>query len=653
MMMESMLFVLFILFFGFSLSVDCIAADGDSPIETKSLSPEIVLTPSRLPQRLAESASTITLIDRAMIEASGARRLVDVLRLVPGFQVGYKRNALPTAAYHGLTDEYSRRILLLVNGQRIFQYARGVITWNNLPVSLENIERIEVIRGPDAAAYGSNALEAVINIQTGNASEYPGLSSRLTVGSNGVSEAFVRHGGRFGALNYMASFSTTGDTGYDSLADDRRNSIFSLLGEMPLAGGELQLQTGLAYGLYDTEEPPVPAVRGDAHFSETNHFQTVKWRKTIDTDNEWAVTVSHNFFDYRDPGYLVPTQKGITFHFAQGIKEERYEMDFQFFHRFSETFRSIFGGGYYDEQVYAPGNFDTDNHLSNTVSWLNGHLEYRLSPQSIINLGAMVEQSSLTSDWLFLPRVSFHHHFDSQQTVRVGYATGSRQPTLYENNGRAAGVSTTPPLKTYAVIATGGLNSETNRSVEVGYHREKERSQIDARFFRDRYSHYIGTYYRPVSGILTLLPGKVLDFANESPIQVQGMELQGDWTSGVGTRLFGSYAFTHINADGTRFNAGYEPSAPRHGVGLLVSQDLGAGWQFSLNYDYQSKMQWYRDAPIAAYHQLGARLAKRGKLHSTTFVAELVGTNLLGPLEDYLPTQSWDRTVFFRLSLDQ
>jgi iron complex outermembrane receptor protein len=62
-----------------------------------------------LPQRLDESPSTVTVIDRAMIEASGARRLVDVLRLVPGFQVGYKNNSLPTAAYHGLSDEYARR----------------------------------------------------------------------------------------------------------------------------------------------------------------------------------------------------------------------------------------------------------------------------------------------------------------------------------------------------------------------------------------------------------------------------------------------------------------------------------------------------------------------------------------------------------------
>ena len=133
-----------------------------------------VLTPARLPQRLDEAPNAMTVIDRAMIEASGARRLEEVLRLVPGFQVGHKYNNQPTAAYHGLSDEFARRVLVLVNGQRIFQYSWGGVDWNNLPIPLKDIERIEVIRGPSAAAYGSNALTAVINLQTGSAAEYAG-----------------------------------------------------------------------------------------------------------------------------------------------------------------------------------------------------------------------------------------------------------------------------------------------------------------------------------------------------------------------------------------------------------------------------------------------------------------------------------------------
>lgn len=209
-----------------------LAADGDRDSDFPQ-----VLTPSRLPQRLDEAPSTVTIIDRAMIEASGARRLVDVLRLVPGLQVGYKNNSLPTATYHGLSDEYARRLLLLLNGQRIFQYSRGVIEWNNLPIPLENIERIEVVRGPAAAAYGSNALQAVINIQTGSPAEYPGLSTQIAGGSDGIADGFLRYGGRVGAMDYTLSLSSVGDSGYPGVYDDRRNTSLSFMGDVPFEVG--------------------------------------------------------------------------------------------------------------------------------------------------------------------------------------------------------------------------------------------------------------------------------------------------------------------------------------------------------------------------------------------------------------------------------
>ena len=627
-----------------------LAADGDRDRDFPQ-----VLTPSRLPQRLDEAPSTVTIIDRAMIEASGARRLVDVLRLVPGLQVGYKNNSLPTATYHGLSDEYARRLLLLLNGQRIFQYSRGVIEWNNLPVPLENIERIEIVRGPAAAAYGSNALQAVINIQTGSPAEYPGLSTQIAGGSDGIVDGFLRYGGRVGAMDYTLSGSSVGDSGYPGVYDDRRNTSLSFLGEMPFeAGGELKLQTGFARGDYGIQdpEPTFPAPARD--FPVTDNFQSLQWRQPGTRNDEWALTLSHNVFHYGDRGFrndqLLP---GVTLQFDYDIEEERYEADVQYIRRFSDAWRARVGFGYYQERVRSPFYFDTDATLSNEVSWLAGHGEYRINPDWITNVGAMLEYSSLSDSWLFLPRISLHHHLDDRQTLRIAYSTGSRQPTLYENNGRAIIRGVNVPLTIYGAYASGGLNPEINRSIELGYHWQTVRNQFDVRLFQERYSSYIGTYYRSAPDVPTALPGMVLDFANDDPIMVRGLEAQWDWRNLSGTRLFASYALTTIDASGTRFDAGYEDSAPRHGLGLLASQEFGNGWQASLNYDYQSGMQWYRDQPIDGYHQLGVRLAKRFKLGSTPVTAELIGANLLGPVSDYLPNREWDRSVFLRFSLDR
>ena len=615
--------------------------------------PPHVLTPSRLPQRLDEAPGAVTVIDRAMIEASGARRLVDVLRLIPGFQVGYKTNRLPTAAYHGLNDEYARRTLLLLNGQRIFQYSRGVIEWNNLPVPLENIERIEIVRGPAAAAYGSNALQAVIDIQTGSATEYVGFSGRMTDGGGGIADRFLRHGGRLGSMDYALSLASSGDDGYDNLWDDRRNTNGSFLGEMPLGGGELQAQAGFARGDYQIQdlEPAWPTDLRD--FPVTDHFQSLRWRRPGAANDEWVVTLSHNAFHYGDRGFssdrILP---GVTLRFDYDIREERYEADVQYLRRFSDRWQTVTGAGHYREMVRSPHYFDTDAALDNAVSWLFGHGEYRLDPAWVFNVGAMVEHSSLTRSWLTLPRFSVHYHLDDRQTLRVAYSTGSRQPTLYENNGRAVVRATDAPLTIYRVIASGGLDPELNRSLELGYHWQAARNGFDVRLFQERYSDYIGTYYRPAPDVPTALPGVILDFANDAPITVRGLEAQWDWRNASGARLFAGYALTAIDASGTRFDAGYEDSAPRHGLGLLVDQTFGDGWQVSVNYDYQSGMRWYRDESIDGYHQLGARIAKRFKLGSSSAVAELIGANLLGPIGDYLPDHSWDRVLFFRLSID-
>ena len=615
--------------------------------------PPLVLTPSRLPQPLDESPSTITVIDRALIEASGARRLADVLRLVPGFQVGYKTNSLPTATYHGLSDEYARRTLLLLNGQRIFQYARGVIEWNNLPVPLENIERIEVVRGPAAAAYGSNALQAVINIQTGSAAEYPGLATRFAAGGDGIADGFARYGDRIGALDYTLSLASQGDRGYRGIHDDRRNTTLSFQGETrAAAGGELQLQAGLARGDYQIQDPNPALPKQARDFSVTNHFQSLRWRQPRTADDEWVVTLSHNRFDYGDRGFtddqILP---GVTLRVDHRIEEARYEANLQYFRRFSPQARATTGVGYYHEAVRAPYYFDTDATLDNAVTWWAGHGEYRLDPAWVLNVGAMLEHSSLTDAWLFLPRVSLHHHLDDRHTLRAAYSTGSRQPTLYENQGRAIVRGMNVPLTIYGAIASGGLDPEIARSWELGYHWQAGRNQFDARLYYDRYIDYIGTYYRPAPDVPTLLPGVVLDFANDDPLSVRGLEVQWDWRSPGDTRWFASYALTGVDASGTRYDAGYAESAPRHGLNVLVDWDVGRGWRASANYGYQSRMRWYQDPSIDGYHQLGLRLARRFNVGSHSVLAELIGANLLGSVSDYLPDQAWERVLFFRLAV--
>lgn len=623
--------------------------------------PPRVLTPARLPQRLDEAPNSMTVIDREMIAASGARRLEEVLRLVPGFQVGHKYNNQPTVAYHGLSDEFARRVLLLVNGQRIFQYSGGAVDWNNLPIPLPDIERIEVIRGPSAASYGSNALAAVINIQTGSAAEYAGLTSQAAGGSNRIADGFWRGGGQVGPLNYALSLASTGDGGYPGIHDDRRNHLLLLQAELPVgANGELQLLAGYAQGDYQAQNvnPAYPGTFA-REFTDTNRFQSVQWRQSLNADDELQMTLSRNTVHHGDPGFtsaaVIP---GVTLKVDFQFEAVRDELELQYSRRFSDHWRTVAGVGYYRDAFRSPYYLDTEATVATHVAQLFGHAEYRPWDPVVVNLGAMLERAPLSAEWLLLPRLSVHYHLDDRQTLRAIYATGSRQPTIYENQGRAVVRGVNVPLTRYRVYATGsahgGLAPELNRALELGYGWQPARSfTVDVRLFQERISDFIGAFSRPETGHRTVLPGnQVLDFSNENAMTLRGLEAQLTWRNQRGARVFAGYAWIDADAAGTRFEGDYAQSVPHHAASLLFSQDLADGWQASLAYTYQSAMRWYREAPIAAYHPGTVRLAKRFHWGQTDAVAELIGGNLGESGSDYLPDRAWERGLFVRVAVD-
>ena len=109
----------------------------------------IVLSVSRLPQRLDETPGAVTLLDRDMIRLSGARDVADLLRLVPGFQTSTSfETGAPLASYHGGFDGYSARIQVLVDGRSVYSpFLFGSSAPGLQTVALEDIERIEVLRG--------------------------------------------------------------------------------------------------------------------------------------------------------------------------------------------------------------------------------------------------------------------------------------------------------------------------------------------------------------------------------------------------------------------------------------------------------------------------------------------------------------------------
>ena len=167
----------------------------------------VVLSASRLSQPISEAPAAVTVIDQDMIRASGFRDIPELLRLVPGFSVAYTGDNTWTAGYHGLADAYSRRFQVLVDGRSIYSPHYGTVYWTDLPLSIDDIERIEVVRGPNAAIHGANAFVAVINIITKTAAQVPGEFVSLQAGEQDMRGLTVRHGGGDAAVRYRLTAS--------------------------------------------------------------------------------------------------------------------------------------------------------------------------------------------------------------------------------------------------------------------------------------------------------------------------------------------------------------------------------------------------------------------------------------------------------------
>lgn len=106
-----------------------------------------VLSASRLDQPIMDAPNAITVLDRATIEASGYTRISDLFRLVPGMYVGHSKGWFHNVT-HTMADEFARRMQVLVDGRSVYLPSIGGVRWDTLPLSIDDIERIEVVRVP-------------------------------------------------------------------------------------------------------------------------------------------------------------------------------------------------------------------------------------------------------------------------------------------------------------------------------------------------------------------------------------------------------------------------------------------------------------------------------------------------------------------------
>jgi iron complex outermembrane receptor protein len=193
-----------------------------------------ILTATRLKQSPAAVPGSMTVIDSQLINASGARDISELLRLVPGMMVGNINGNQPAVNYHGTNATAARRMQVLIDGRSVYRAGLATVDWSDIAVAMEDIERIEIFRGPNTVSYGANALMAVVNIITRNPADSHGTRMKVTRGQRGINDFYASQGTGWDGGDLRLSLSGLQDDGFDSdrngadYRDSRRLNRFNL-----------------------------------------------------------------------------------------------------------------------------------------------------------------------------------------------------------------------------------------------------------------------------------------------------------------------------------------------------------------------------------------------------------------------------------------
>ena len=157
-----------------------------------------VTSASKTETKLSEAPAAITVITPDEIRRLGITSIPDALRLVPGLDVAQINSHEWAISARGFNSEFANKLLVLVDGRSIYGTGFGGVVWGVQDLVIEDVDRIEVIRGPGAALWGANAVNGVINIITKRASETQGTLVSVTGGTLDQPVTSVRYGGRLG-----------------------------------------------------------------------------------------------------------------------------------------------------------------------------------------------------------------------------------------------------------------------------------------------------------------------------------------------------------------------------------------------------------------------------------------------------------------------
>jgi len=648
-----------------SLLMPCAAfATGDTDLTSlplESLMELKVTSVSKKSQMITDAAAAIFVITRDDIIRSGVTNIPDALRMVPGIQVARIDSSKWAVTARGQNGRFANKLLVLQDGRSIYTPLFSGVYWEVQDTVMEDIDRIEVIRGPGAALWGSNAVNGVINIITRSAEDTSG--GLVSAGGGTYESGFgsARYGTKLGENTYLRIFAKhferdnfvdakgkdTNDSWEMTRGGFRLDSHLSYRDNLTLQGDYYEGNQKESYLLFRLPTPQDPVfgrlVNTDTGVSGGNILS--RWQRSLSGTDSLSLQV---YYDHSERNMIVLPQKYDTI-----------DLDFQ--HRFS-TFASqdiVWGLGYrYDhyEVVNTPILSFLSPHVNNDLFSAFVHDEITLVPDKLsLILGSRFEHNDITGfevqpNGRLLWTPTPHHTFWGAISRALRSATRGEQDIQYRYRtvppGASENIPGSPLPLQLEIVGSRDFKSEELIAFEIGYRAEPiSRLNVDIALYYNIYRHLRirkpgQPFSEPVSGIPT---NNVQPFilSNDMHGDAYGAEISVDWLPVNWWRIQASYAYERLSMhlDGTsrdivnRDNA--EGDTPRHQYSLRSGFDLGKQVSLDLWLRGTDRIDHISGISIPGYITMDARLAWK-PCRNLEFA--LVGQNLLdGQHPEFIP----------------
>jgi iron complex outermembrane receptor protein len=631
-----------------------------------------VTSVSKKPQKLSDSAAAIHVITQEDIRRSGATNIPDALRMVPGMHVARIDSNKWAVTSRGFNGRYANKLLVLIDGRSVYTPTFSGVYWETEDVFLEDVERIEVIRGPGATLWGANAVNGVINIITKHAADTQG--GMLVAGGGTVERGFggARYGARLGEGTYGRAYvkgfkrdefthTVRGNAGDDW---DMVQGGFRLDTQLNQRDALTVLGSANAGNINQGVHLPslTPPFTEDIadHAGTMNGNVLARWQRILSPTSELSFQTYYDHMD-RSEVYLDQTR-------------DTFDMDFQ--HRFAAGDRHdiIWGAGYrYTHDDFSKGfvsAFEPSSRgthlfslfLQDDITLVEDRLRFIMGSKFEHNDYSGIEfQPSARLLWTPHPRHSLW--------AAVSRAVRTPSRTEHDLNSTSLVIPPIPPNPLPIRINPVGndrFDSEKLLAFELGYRATLlESLSLDIAAFYNLYDEGRGTRAKGF-GFAGSYVNAPWTFVNNTQAETLGAELAVTWQAADWWLWQASYSYldTHINF--AKF--GVNPVSPEHQMSLRSNmsprEDLDVDLWFRFvdsaltinSFANTSLADLANGLEIDSYATLDARVAWRPV---KGVELSLVGQNLLDDRhpeyvdEGYaLPIVEVPRGVFGKVALD-